>query len=473
MTGTGRGRASRRLGVAVAVLLLPTAVAPAHGAAGAAADPYAEIVGTLEREMAERGVPGASIAIVVGDSVVLLRALGVRSVETGDPMTPGSLVRIGSVTKTITGLASLLASRDGRLALDAPIGRAAPELAEPLRGLTMRQLLTHTAGLGNEGAGIGSHDESALGERVRGWGRERIFAPPGDVYSYSSPGYWLAGHVLARADGESYVASVGRRVLEPLGMTRSTFLPTVAMTHALAVDHRRGENGAPVVVRPFPDDASTWPSGSLFSSAEELARLAVALLNDGRVDGRQRLPPEVVRRMLEPQVPTPGGDCSYAFGLSICGAGEARVARHYGYRGGSGAVFALVPARRVAVIVLANGPGAIMSATEQAALDRLAPAPADPPTSAPTVASPVVAPPPVSALLGRYVNGGDTLQLLARGDSLRYRYGDAESLLTVDADGALLVGPPGAPVQGFLPVRGRTTGRWYLHDGLSAFAPLD
>jgi hypothetical protein len=136
-------------------------------------------------------------------------------------------------------------------------------------------------------------------------------------------------------------------------------------------------------------------------------------------------------------------------------------------------VFALVPARRVAVIVLANGPGAIMAGTEQAALDRLAPAPPEPSTAPAPVASPIVAPPPVSALLGRYVNGGDTLQLLARGDSLRYRYGGEESLLTVDADGSLLVGPPGAPVQGFLPVRGRTTGRWYLHDGLSAFAPLD
>ncbi|HEX6057977.1 MAG TPA: serine hydrolase domain-containing protein [Gemmatimonadaceae bacterium] len=468
MTRTVWRRAAWCVGAAVAMLLLPSAVTPVHGALAPAPDPYAEIVGALEREMHERGVPGASIAIVVGDSVVLLRALGVRSVETGDPMTPSSLVRIGSVTKMVTGLASLLAEHDGRLALDAPIGRTVPELAEPLRALTMRQLLTHTAGLGNEGAGTGSHDESALAERVRGWGRERILAPAGDVYSYSSPGYWLAGHVLERADGGSYVASVGRRVLAPLGMTRSTFLPTVAMTHALAVDHRRGEGGRPVVVRPYPDDASTWPSGSLFSSAEELARLAVALLNDGRVGGRQLLPPGVVRHMLEPQVPTPGGDCSYAFGLSICGVGDARVARHYGFRGGSGAVFALVPARRLAVIVLANGPGAIMGGTEQAALDRLAPMPALPPTSPAPVASPAVA-----ALLGRYANGGDTLQLLARGDSLRYRYGGEESVLTVDADGSLLVGPPDAPVQGFVPVRGRTTGRWYLHDGLSAFAPID
>jgi CubicO group peptidase (beta-lactamase class C family) len=366
----------------------------------------------------------------------------------------------------VTGLTALLLEREGKLALDAPVGRIVPELGAPLRPLTMRQLLTHSAGLTNEGAGNGPHDESALSRRVRGWGRERIFAPAGDVYSYSSPGYWLAGHVVERADGAPYADVVGRRVLAPLGMARSTFRPTVALTHPLAVDHRRGEDGRPAVLRPFPDDATTWPSGSLFSSAADLARLAIALLDSGRLDGRRVIPPEVVERLLTPEVPTPGGECGYSFGLSVCGAGAARVARHYGFRTGSGAVFALVPARRVAVVVLANGPGAIMTATESVALERLVGA------SAPEEEAATAPGPPIGALLGQYANGPDTLRLLARGDSLHYHYGGEESPLTVAPDGSLLVGPANAPTQGFLPVRGRRTGRWYLHDGLSAFAPL-
>jgi hypothetical protein len=141
------------------------------------------------------------------------------------------------------------------------------------------------------------------------------------------------------------------------------------------------------------------------------------------------------------------------------------VASHYGFRTGSGAVFTLLPGRRIAIVILANGPGAIMGATEAAALAQLAPA-AQAADDAPAAS------PGIAALLGRYANGADTLQLLARGDSLRYRYGTQESALTVSADGSLLVGPPGAPEQGFVPMRGRLTGRWYLHDGLSAFAPV-
>jgi CubicO group peptidase (beta-lactamase class C family) len=458
--GAARGR---RLAAAVAAVVLVVGV-PSAAARALPPDPYEEIVRTLEREMADRRIPGASIAIVLGDSVVLLRALGVRSVETRDPMTTAALVRIGSVTKMFTGLTSLLLDHEGRLALDSAIGRTVPELDSSLRALTMRQLLTHTAGLTNEGAGTGSHDEDALGDRVRRWGAERIFAPAGDVYSYSSPGYWLAGHIVERAARAPYVDVVERRLLAPLGMRRSTFLPTVAMTHALAVDHRRGDGGAPEVLRPFPDDASTWPSGSLFSNVEELARLAIALLDEGRLEGRQLLPSDVVRRLLAPVVPTPGGGCGYSYGLRVCGDGETRVASHYGFRTGSGAVFTLLPGRRIAVVILANGPGAIMGATEAAALARLAPA-AEQGDGVPAAS------PGIAALLGRYANGADTVQLLARGDSLRYRYGTQESALTVSADGSLLVGPPGAPEQGFIPVRGRLTGRWYLHDGLSAFAP--
>jgi CubicO group peptidase (beta-lactamase class C family) len=302
------------------------------------------IVATLEREMRDRHIPGATIALAVDGKLAAVRALGVRSIETRDPMTEGALFRSGSVTKMMTGLTALLMADSGKLDPTAPIGRIAPELDPALRGLTTHQLLTHTASLVTLGAGDGAHDDAALGARVRGWGKEMLFTEPGDIHSYSSPGYWLAGYVIERASGspseKAYADMVRERLLEPLGMERSTFRPTMALTYPLALDHRlaraAGSVGAPdsvEVVRPFPDDVTTWPSGSLFSSAPELARVAEALLGDGVVDGRWVLPSAVVRRMLSPIEATPDSACGYSYGLSVCAVGRDTVARHYGFRG--------------------------------------------------------------------------------------------------------------------------------------------
>jgi D-alanyl-D-alanine carboxypeptidase len=422
----------------------------------------AALLRALEREMAARRAPGAAIAVVDGGRVVLARALGVRSVETRDPVTPETLFRIGSVTKLFTGLAALRLEGEGRLALDAPVGRADPALREPLARLTMHELLTHTAGLANEGAGDGLHDDRALAERVRGWGEEQVMGPPGDTYAYASTGYWLAGHVLSQAAAAPYADVVRDRVLAPLGMRRSTFRPTMALTWPLALDHRPAGDSI-VVVRPFPDDATTWPSGSLFSSVTDLARAAIALVSDGVLDGERVIPADAVRRMLQPMAPVPGSDCGYSYGLSVCRRGGVTVASHYGYRGGSGAVFALLPERRAAVVILANGAGAILGETEALALRMLgAPAPAPDETLVARGAVP-------DSLLGAWTAGRDTLRLVARGGATYFRSGDEEQPAFAGSDGSVLVGPAGDPAQRFLLVRGRASGALYLHDGLGAF----
>lgn len=452
---------------ALAPLVLALLAAPA--AAQPAAEPALDsVAAAFAREVEARRVPGAVLLVVRGDSVVLRRAIGVRSVETGDAMTPETLVRIGSVTKLFTGVASLLAERDGRLRLDAPASRVAPDLHPAVGALTPHALLTHTAGMANAAAGDGLHDDAALGARVRGWDERALFAPPGDVYAYASPGYWLAGHLLERAYGAPYATLMAERVLAPLGMTRSTFRPTTALTYPLALDHRPDSTGAPRVVRPYPDDVTTWPSGSLFASADDLALAARALLGGGTLDGRAVLPPDVVRRMLTPLAPQPGGDCGYSYGLGVCTRDGRTVASHYGFRGGSGAVFTLVPDRGVAVIVLANGAGAILGATEQAALRHVAGF--APPTRVEEAAPPAPIPVPDS-LLGRYAAGPDTLHLVRTPTGTAYRYRTTEQPVAL-VGMELHVGPPGRPQQVFMIVRGRVSGDAYLHDGLNGFRRL-
>ena len=233
------------------------------------------ILAALRAEMDATRTPGVALAVVVGDRVAWATALGVESVETGQPMTVASLVRVGSVTKLVTGVTASLLAHEGALDFRAPIGQRARGLAPAIAARSLHALLTHAAGMINEAAGNGSHDDTALGERVRRWGGAQLFAPVGDVYSYSSPGYWLAGYVLEQTAATPYADLVEQRVLRPLGMRRSTFRPLAAMTWPHAQDHRVLAEST-VVLRPYPDDASTWPSGSLFSNVLELSRLAAA-----------------------------------------------------------------------------------------------------------------------------------------------------------------------------------------------------
>lgn len=428
----------------------------------------ARVRAAFEAEVAATHAPGASLAIVAGDRIVYELAVGVASADTRLPMTTQTLVRIGSVTKMLTGLTAALLAQEGRVDLRAPIGRSARGLHAAIASLTLADLLGHRAGLVNEGAGDGAHDDAALGARVRRWGTAQRFAPPGDVYSYSSPGYWLAGHVLEQAADTPYADLVRLRVLEPLGMMRSTFRPTMAMTWPLAVDHRV-EGDSARVLHPMPDDASTWPSGSLFSSARELGRLAVALLNEGRVAGVAALPAPAVARMHERSAPIAGTDCSYAFGLSGCRRGTLDLLSHYGFRGGSGAVFTLVPSRRVGIVILSNRNGGIFRRTEAAILRML-----DPTPSAEAAAEPAPQRHPgaasVTRVAGMYVSGADTLRVESRGDSLVYRYGGNTQAAGLRGDSTIVVfGADGEIEQEFMLVRGTRTGTIYLHDGLNAF----
>lgn len=423
----------------------------------------------LLEEMRTSRAPGAAIAVVMGDRIVYEHASGVASVETGVPMTVETLVRLGSTTKMFTGLTALTLAERGRLSPTRPIGEYARGLQAPLARLTLHQLLSHTAGMINEAAGTGPHDPEALGERVRGWGAEHVFTEPGQIYSYSGPGYWLAGYAIEQAGGTWYADLVDSLVLSPAGMRRSTFDPLRAFTHPIALDHRVGPDGSATVVRPFPDDVTTWASGSLFSSVRELGRFTVALLNEGRLDGSQVFSSAVVAALMQSRAGVPGGPCSYTYGLSACEIGGVRVLSHAGFRGGSGSIVTIVPEHRVAVIVVSNRNGGIFRRTERAVLEMLVPfAEGDMPDVSPPRSFAVEA---MRGIVGRYVNGPDTLHLEMRDQALVYRYAASVSATRpgTSADEILVLDPNGDPVQRFLIIRDPSGAARFLHDGLSAF----
>src|SRR5215510_12294558 len=150
-----------RLGMLAPVMLLWVAFAQQPQSSK---PDFGELEKVALAELAETNTPGAAVGVVSGDRLVFVKGFGVSNVETGAPVTPDMLFRIGSTTKMFTAAALVSLAEEGKLKLDEPIGKYAQGLSPKIAGLTAHQLLSHTAGL-KDGARqmYGRHDDEALG----------------------------------------------------------------------------------------------------------------------------------------------------------------------------------------------------------------------------------------------------------------------------------------------------------------------
>jgi CubicO group peptidase (beta-lactamase class C family) len=361
-------------------------------AAIAAAQDISKLEASLDRDISSGGIPGAAMVMIREGKVVWSKASGLTSVEEGRPVTLETLFRLGSTAKMFTAAAVLSLADAGKLKLDAPIGNYAAGLHPRLAALTLHQLLTHTAGLADDAPMDGSHDEAALAAAVRSWKETAFFAEPGAIFSYANTGYVLAGYVIEQVTGKPFATAIEDLVLRPAGMLRSTYRPLVAMTFPLALGHAPG----PTLIRPFADHAGAWPPGSLFTTANDLARFVVSLM-----DG------PLWARLSAPLTPIPGTTTKYGYGLLV----SDHVVMHSGARAGYGSSIHFIPAKRAAVIQLANRTGALMGTTVRQALSELISEP--PPPAAPR--QPLeLSSEEASRYAGHYVNGAIIVDLAVR-----------------------------------------------------------
>ena len=355
-------------------LTLVLATVPASFAIQEQQPDFIQLEKVVLEELKETNTPGATVAIVSGERVIYTKAFGISNVETGAPMTPDMLFRIGSTTKMFTATALVTLAEEGKLKLDEAIGKHIEGLTPKIAGLTAHQLLTHTSGIIDEAPMYGDHDDSAMGRTIRSWKDDQLFTEPGKIISYSNPGYWLAGFVVEAISGRPYADQMGEAIFKPLGMTRTTFRPTVAMTYPLAQGHNAAGKSAPTVVRPFADNAASWPAGSMFTNVLDLSRFIIAFMNGGRLEGKQVLSPQVITKLSTPQVSIPSDqNAKYGYGLMISSYRGVRVVEHGGSRSGYGSVIKMAPENRFAVIVLGNRTGVALNKTAEKAMELMLP----------------------------------------------------------------------------------------------------
>ncbi len=318
---------------------------------------FRELEKVALEELKETNTPGAAILIVSGDRVVFAKGFGVSDIETGTPVTPDTLFRLGVLSKIFVATVLVSLAEEGKVDLAAPVSKYVKGLSPKLSAVTAHQLLSQTAGMTEEHFRFGLWDDSALGSVVRSWKDDRVFTEPGKIFSSSHQSYDIVGLMTQEITGKRFADLMNDKIFKPLKMSRSTYRPLVAVTYPFSQGHSgRGKEG-PRVVRPFVLNGVGWPSISLFSSVNDLSRFWIAFLNDGRLDGNQVLTPSVIAKLSTAYVASPvapGEEVGYG-GLHFSSNGRYRVLSETSSWAGIHTLERIVPEERFAIVILANG----------------------------------------------------------------------------------------------------------------------
>jgi CubicO group peptidase (beta-lactamase class C family) len=301
-----------------AAILLSAAVSGAALAAPApperAAGPEAALDQRINRQMEKAGIAGLGAAIILDGKIAWTKGYGFADVARAVPFTPETTMNIGSISKTVTGVAMMHLVEEGKLSLDADVDTWLPfDLDNPHfpgEPITLRQLATHTSTVSDHWPvyqklyHFGGDAPQPLGEFLRSYfvpGGEHyaesnfVRAKPGTHQEYSNLGAALAGYIVERVAGERLDAYTRRRIFTPLGMRHSGwFLADIdrAQHSTLYV----AQNGFTLPIPLY--GHVTYPDGGVRTSVADLSRLFVALLGDGTYRGRRVLGAEALAEML-------------------------------------------------------------------------------------------------------------------------------------------------------------------------------
>ena len=253
----------------------------------------------IPSQLQNRNIAGAVVSVVKDGQVLFQKGYGYADVEAKQTVLPDqALFRPGSISKLFTATAVMQLVEQGKLDLDRDVNGyldfAIPKTySDPV---TLRQLLTHTAGFEETLKNLFVAHESdikPLRTYLVNQMPARIF-PPGKVPSYSNYGFTLAGYIVERASGEKFERYVDNHILKPLRMTNSTF--DQPLPPQLAPQMSKGYLNASKKPRDF-EFVQAAPAGALSTTAADMTRFMLAFLQDGSVDGVAILKPETVGQM--------------------------------------------------------------------------------------------------------------------------------------------------------------------------------
>jgi CubicO group peptidase (beta-lactamase class C family) len=319
---------------------------------------------TLAERMKYYQVPGVSIAFFDHGQVAWARGYGFGNVNTKKAVTPGTLFQAASVSKSVTALAALRLVQQGKLNLDEDVNRKLTSWKVPdneftkNEKVTLRRLLSHTAGLTvfgfagyRQGEALPTTIQILNGEKPANSEAVRVNREPGKEFRYSGGGYVAVQLLLIDVTGKSFPVLMNDLVLEPLGMTHSTFdepLPKGLWPNAAQPYDASGralQSGWNI----YPEMA---PAG-LWTTPSDLAQFAIEI--EKAYLGRSK----ILSSALAHQMLTYQSKEVYGFGVSLGERGHAVRFGHSGANGGYRCAFEAYPEIDQGLVVMTNSDGGL------------------------------------------------------------------------------------------------------------------
>jgi len=284
---------------------------------------WADAVSRQMEQFVEKGaVSGAVTLVATKSGIVHWEAVGKSDLASGRIMKKDDLFWIASMTKPMTAICVLMLQEEGKLSIDDPVEKHLPEfknqwmveqkeankltLIRPKRPVTVRDLLTHTGGLGDVKS---PRVTTTLAELAMGYAREALQFEPGSQWRYSNPGINTLGRIVEVVSGKDFASFIQERIFDPLQMRDTTFWPTEEQSKRVAKSYKlnkeTGKLDETVVYfteGPLTDRRRTpFPAGGLYSSAQDVARVYQMMLHGGALEGKRLLKPETVTLMTTTQ----------------------------------------------------------------------------------------------------------------------------------------------------------------------------
>lgn len=374
--------------------VLPSAAQPAGGALSA--ERLARVDRLLEQYVDQNRIAGAVALVLRDGKPVYEKAVGWSDKEAGRRMTAGTLFRIASQSKAITSAAVLALVEEGKIGLNEPVGNFIGtfrkttvmakdgSIADARRAITIKDLLTHTAGIsyGRESRVAAAYEAKGLGPAAgNGWytadkdepvcetmerlGTLPFVAQPGEafVYGYNTD---ILGCVVEKASGMPLDEFLRRRITGPLGMKDTRFFVPPAERERLATLYGSGSDG--LIVR-APEGSrgqghyvegprrSFAGGAGLTSTALDYARFLEAIRSGGALEGVRILAPRTAKLMTTNQSGTVRGNDGLGFGLGFetvdrYGASGMAETGAFGWGGAYGTTYQVDPQSRLVIVLM-------------------------------------------------------------------------------------------------------------------------
>jgi CubicO group peptidase (beta-lactamase class C family) len=290
--------------------LLPMVFAPpARAQAPDVASKLSGFDAYMEQVLKDWNTPGIGVGIVVNDKLVFAKGYGYRDYEKKLPFTPATLCQIASNSKLFTAVSAGMLVEEGKLTWDKPVRESVSTIQfynDQLNNVTLRDMLSHRTG-------VTRHDliwfkspftRKELFEKLKYLEPQE---PMRQTFLYNNLMYAAAGNIIELKSGKTWEQFVRERIFAPLEMKTTTFSISDMTQHPdHGVPYKEKRDSFELYKIPYYEDTEgIAPAGAIISNIDELSHWLIALMNDGKYNGKQVLPANVLKATLQPAIGLP------------------------------------------------------------------------------------------------------------------------------------------------------------------------